>query len=177
MGFVNRALGALLALALIVAGGVALLEIGALLVGSKPLAAPHDRWLAELTTQPWSGRPTRLVCTLLAATGLALIGLQLLRQRPAQLAAAAEGPLPTSVGRHDLEREVAAELGQIQGVDTTRVKLRRRGLDVQATAVAGDPAALRDELALAARAALSARGVDASGPAKVVVRRQPARRS
>jgi len=177
VGFVDRALCAVLALALVAAGGVALLEIGALLVGSKPLVAAHDRWLAELTSQPWSGRPTRLVSILLVTAGLALIGLQLLRQRPAELAAAAEGPLPSRVGRPELERAVAAELAQVQGVANTRVKLRRRGLDVQATAVAGDPAAMRDELALAARAALRTRGVDADGPAKVEVRRQPARRS
>lgn len=175
MGFVNRALGAILALALVVAGAITLLEIGAVVVGSEPLVIAHDQWLATLSTSAWSERPARLTCIALIAAGLALLGLQLLRQRPAEVAAASEGPLPARVGRSDLEREVAAELGQVQGVAAAKVRLRRRGLDVQATVVAGDLPALRVQLASTARRSLTARGVDAGGPVKVDVQRQPAR--
>ena len=174
MGFVNRALGAILALALVVAGAVTLFELGAVVVGTEPLIAPHDRWLRTLSGLAWSDRSTRLACVALIAAGAALLALQLLRQRPAELAAAGDGPLHAKVRRRDLEREVASELSQLQGVTTTRVKLRRRGSDIKATVIAGDPQALRDQLAVAAREALSTRGVDASGPVKVDVRRQSA---
>lgn len=177
MGLVNRALAGLLALALVVAGAVALLEIGAVVAGAGPLAAQHDRWLASASSASWDGRSTRLTCIALVAAGLVLVGLQLVRQRPAELAAAGEGPLPARIGRSDLEREVAADLRQIQGVETARVRLRHRGLDVRATFVAGDPPALRDELASSARQSLAARGADPGGPVKVDVRRQPARSS
>lgn len=174
MGFVNRALGAILALALVVVGAVILFEIGAVVVGSRPLVAPHDRWLSTLSAQMWRSREVRLTCLALIAAGAALLALQLLRQRPAEVAAATDGPLPARVRRRDLEREVAADLRQVQGVATSQVKLRRRGLDVHATVIAGDPQALRDQLAVAARSALTARGADAGGPVKVDVRRQPA---
>lgn len=177
MGFVNRALGALLAIALVVAGALVLFEIGAAVIGADPLVVPHDRWLADLSTRSWDERPTRLVSIALIATGAGLVALQLVRQRPAEVAAAGGGPLPARVPRHDLEREVAAELRQVEGVATATVKLRRHGFDVRATVVAGDPPALREQLAVAARQALSARGADASGPVKVDVRRQPARDS
>ncbi len=177
MGFVNRALGAILALCLAVAGGIILFEIGAVVVGSRPLVVRHDQWLATLSTQSWAERGTRLTCIALLAAGLALLALQIVRQRPAEVAAAGDGPLPAKVRRHDLEREVAADLRQVQGVATTKVKLRRRGVDVSATAIAGDPQTLRDQLAVAARSALSARGVDTAGPVKVDVRRQPAKAS
>ena len=177
MGLVNRVLGALLGLALVVSGAVALLEIGAVVVGADPLVARHDRWLAWASSASWDGRSTRLTCIALVAAGLALLGLQLVRQRPAELAAAGEGPLPARVGRSDLEREVAADLRQVQGVATARARLRHRGLDVRATVVAGDLPSLRDQLAATARGSLAARGVDAGGPIKVDVRRQPARSS
>ena len=174
MGFVNRALGAILALSLVVAGSLALFEIGAVVVGRQPLVVPHDRWLSTLSAQAWGERGTRLACVALIAVGAALLALQLLRQRPAEVAAAGGGPLPAKVGRHDLEREVATDLRQVQGVTTAKVRLRRRGFDVRATVVAGDLQALRDQVAVAAREALSARGVDAGGPVKVDVRRQTA---
>ena len=177
MGFVNRALGAILALALVVAGAITLFEIGAIVTGSGPLVAPHDRWLTNLSSLAWGERSTRLACVALIAAGVGLLALQLLRQRPAEVVAAGDGPLPARVRRHDLEREVAADLSQLQGVSTAKVKLRRRGSDVKATVIAGDPQALRDELAVATRAALSERGVDASGTVKVDVRRQPAKES
>ncbi len=177
MGFVNRALGALLALALVVAGAITLFEIGAVVVGSRPLVARHDLWLSTLSGQAWGERGTWLTCIALIGAGAAVLALQLLRQRPAEVAAASGGPLPARVRRHDLEREVEADLRQVQGVDTTKVKLRRRGFDVSATVIAGDPQTLRDQLAVAARDALTARGVDASGPVKVDVRRQTAKAS
>lgn len=177
MGFVNRALGALLAIALVVVGALVLFEIGAVVAGAEPLVVPHDRWLSDLSSQAWDERPTRLACIALIAAGVALVALQLLRQRPAEVAAAAGGPLRARVPRHDLEREVTAELRRVDGVATAAVKLRRRGFDVRATVTAGDPAALRDQLAVTARQALTARGADATGPVKVDVHRQPARES
>lgn len=178
MGFVNRALGALLAIALVVAGAVALFEVGAVVVGADPLVAPHDRWLSDLSATTWSERATRLASLALLAAGVALIALQLLRQRPAEVAAAGAGPLAARVPRRHLEREVGTELTQVvQGVATATVKLRRKGFDVKATVVAGDPQSQRDQLVVAARQALAARGADASGPVKVDVRRQPARDS
>jgi len=177
MGFVNRALGAVLAIALMVVGAVVLFESGAMVLGADPLVAPHDRWLSDLSFQRWGERATRLACIGLIAAGLALIALQLLRQRPAEVAAAGDAPLATRVARRDLEREVAADLSQVDGVATAAVKMRRRGLDVRATAIAGDPSALREQLAIAARQAMTVRGADAGGPVKVDVRRQPARES
>ncbi len=177
MGFVNRALAAILALALVVVGALTLIEIGALVIGTGPLVVPHDRWLRDLSTQAWGERSTRLTGSALVAAGVVLIVLQLLRQRPAEVPAAADGPIAARVGRHDLEREVDGDLRQVTGVAEAKAKLRRRGLDVQATLVAGDPAALRDQLEQAARNSLAARGVDPSGPVKVDVRRQPARDS
>lgn len=177
MGFVNRALGAILAIGLIAAGVVVLFEVGAVVAGADPLVASHDRWLADLSARAWSSRPTRLACLGLIAAGLALIVLQLLRQRPAEVRAAGGAPVATRVPRHDLEREVAAQLLQVDGVATATVKLRRRGFDVKATSIAGDPPTLREQLAVAGRNALTARGADASGPVKVDVRQQPPRES
>ena len=177
MGFVNRALGALLAISLVVAGAVALFEVGAIVAGAEPLVAPHDRWLGDLSTRAWDSREARLAFLGLLAAGLALLVLQLLRQRPAEVAAAAGAPLPARVARRDLEREVAADLRQVEGVATARVKLRRRGFDVRATLVAGDPQAMREQLAVEARRSITARGADAGGPVKVKVALQPAGQS
>jgi hypothetical protein len=177
MGFVNRALGAILAIALVVAGALALFEVGAVVVGAEPLVVPHDRWLADLSAQTWGARSTRLACIGLIAAGLALMALQLLRQRPAVVAAAGGAPLAARVARGDLERQVAVDLMRVQGVATASVRLRRRGFDVRATTIAGDPQAMREQLAVAARQALADRGAEAGGPVKVDVRRQPARES
>lgn len=178
MGFVNRAIGAILALALIVGGALALLEVGAVVVGADPLVVPHDRWLADLSRQTWGERPSRVACVALLAAGLALIALQLLRQRPAEVSAAEGAPLRARVARRDLEREVAADLTQVvPGVATAVVKLRRKGFDVRSTVIAGDLSTLREQLAVATRQALVARGADSSGPVKVDVRRQAAKDS
>lgn len=177
MGFVNRALGAILAIGLVVAGAIALFEVGAIVAGADPLVARHDRWLADLSRRPWDSREARLAFLGLIAAGVALVVLQLLRQRPADVPAAGQAPLATRVPRHDLEREVAAQLLQVEGVAGAKVRLRNRGFDVKATVIAGDPSSLREQLAVAAREALSARGADPSGPVKVDVRRQRAQES
>ncbi len=177
MGFVNRALGALVALALIVAGALALLEVGAIVAGADPLVVPHGRWLRDLSNQDWGERSTRVACAALIAAGVVLIALQLLRQRPAEVAAAGGGPIPARVRRPDLEREVAADLRQVPNVADAKVKLRRRGMDVRATVISGDPATLRGQLGVAAREALDARGADSTGPVAVDIRRQPAKES
>lgn len=177
MGFVNRALGAVLAIGLVVAGAVALFEVGAIVAGADPLVARHDRWLADLSTRPWDSREARLAFLGLIVAGVALVVLQLLRQRPAEVPAAGRAPLATRVPRHDLEREVAAQLLQVEGVASAKVKLRHRGFDVKATVIAGDPSSLREQLAVTARDALSTRGADPGGPVKVDVRRQSARDS
>lgn len=177
MGFVNRALGAIVAFALVVVGTLALFEVAAIVVGARPILVPHDRWLAQLSSQIWGERSTRLVCVALIAGGLVILALQLLRQRPAEVTVAAGAPVAARVPRHDLERDVASDLLQVEGVATATVKLRRRGCDVRATVVAGDLTALREELAVDARHALTSRGADAGGSVKVDVRRQPAGKS
>ncbi len=177
MGFVNRAFGVLLALALVVVGAVTLFEVGAVVVDARPVVAPHHRWLADLSSQTWDQRATRLACIALIAAGLALVALQLIRQRPAEVTAAADAPLPARVSRRDLEREVTSDLLHTDGVATAGVKLRRHGFDVRATIIAGDPQTFRDQLAVATRQGLAARGADASGPVKIDVRLQPARDS
>jgi len=177
MGFVNRALGALLAMALVVVGAVILAEEAGVVLGAGPVVVPRDRWLSELSARTWDERSSRLVGIALIAAGLALIALQLLRQRPAEVSAAAGAPLSARVPRRQLERDVAADLLQIEGVGTAAVKLRRRGFEVRATVVSGDLQARRDQLAVATRQALAGRGADGAGPAKVNVRHEPARES
>lgn len=82
---INRALCAVLALALLVAGLVVISEIVLAGLNRGPWLVPHDRWWRWATTTAWSDRGARLLFAGLVLAGLVLLTLEAWRRRSSSL--------------------------------------------------------------------------------------------
>jgi hypothetical protein len=163
MRHINRVLGALLSLAVIVAGVVLIIEVIADRVNHRPQIVywhPAYDW-AKRTT--WNAGSVRVACALLILLGLVLLAAELKPARVARLAAdpaqAGAGDIDTAYTRRGLAAAIKSAVTGVDGVRSASVKVRRRKVRVAATAAAQDQAAarsLRDPVSAAARERLTA---------------------
>jgi hypothetical protein len=163
MRHVNRVLGALLSLAVIVAGVVLVVEVIADRVSHRPqIVHWHSAYdWAKHTT--WNAGSVRVTCALLILLGLVLLAAELKPPRVARLAAdpaqAGADDIDTAYTRRGMAAAVKSAVTGVDGVRGASVKVRRRKVKVAATAAAQDQAAarsLRDPVSAAARQRLTA---------------------
>ena len=149
---VNRVLCAVLALALLVAGLVVIIEIVLAGLQRGPWLVPHDRWWRWATTTAWSHRSARLLFAGLVLTGLVLLTLEVRRRHPSSLPLApGPGGVASELDRRDVERWLAEWAGRVEGVTEAQAEVRNRVVRVRAGSVGGDTGAAqqrtRDTLA------------------------------
>jgi Family of unknown function (DUF6286) len=163
MRHVNRVLGALLSLAVIVAGVLLIVEVIADRVYNRPqIVHWHAAYYwAKRTT--WDAGSVRVICALLIFLGLVLLAAELKPARVARLAAdpdqAGAGDIDTAYTRRGVAAAIKSAVTGVDGVRGASVKVRRRKVKVAATAAAQDQAAarsLRDPIVAAARERLTA---------------------
>lgn len=149
---VDRVVAGVVALALLVGGVVLVLEIALQGLGrSEPWVVPWDAWHREATGTSWSDASVRGICIALVAAGLALLVLQLVRRKPAAVELQdGDGPVDVDFDRRGLEKWLQARLGRVDGVASTRVRVRRRKLLVHAESVSSDSGAVERRLRQAA---------------------------
>ena len=163
MRHVNRVLGAVLSLAVIVAGVVLIIEVIADRVNHRPQIvhwrAAYD-WAKHTT---WNAGSVRVTCVLLIVLGLVLLAAELKPARVTRLAAdpaeAGADDIDTAYTRRGLAAAVRSAVAGVDGVRGASVKVRRRKVKVAATAAAQDQAAarsLRDPVTAAVRERLTA---------------------
>lgn len=119
---VNRALCAVLALALLVGGLIVAVEIVIAGFDRPPWVLPHDEWYRSARTRSWASAPARWIFIGLVVAGLLLLLLQLARRRPAALPLA-PGAVPADVGRRSLEKSLARAAVRVDGVAAARARV------------------------------------------------------
>lgn len=132
MHVLNRVLATLLALALLLGGLLAVVEI-VLAALDRPLwLVPHEDWSSWLTEQTFSGGIVRALFIGLVLLGLLLLVAALRRGKPGTL------PLPgrtdgvrVSASRRGIERSVATAARRIDGVRDARARAGRRAVRVK----------------------------------------------
>jgi hypothetical protein len=163
MRHVNRVLGALLSLAVIVAGVLLVVEVIVDRVSHRPQIvhwhAAYD-WAKHTT---WDAGSVRVTCALLILLGLVLLAAELKPARVARLAAdpvqAGADGIDTAYTRRGVAAAIKSAVTGVDGVRGASVKVRRRKVKVAATAAAKDQAAarnLRDAVSAAARERVAA---------------------
>ncbi len=142
----NRLISILLGLAL---------TIGLILVAIDVALARFDRdeltpWRARYRTlraTTWDSTGTRVGFAVLAAVGLVLVFLQVWRRRPVTLPLDDQPQLaPATVRRRHLERALTGDTAHIDGVASSRVKAKRRRVDVDARTNRINPGDLEQRL-------------------------------
>jgi cell division protein FtsL len=129
---VNRVLAAVLALALLVGGLLAAVEIVVAGFDRRPWVVPHDQWYRSARARSWNSAPPRWIFIGLVVAGLALLLLQLARRRPTTLELT-PAAVPADLGRRSLERALRREASRVDGVAGAKVKVDGAKAEVVAT--------------------------------------------
>ncbi|MFI0351899.1 DUF6286 domain-containing protein [Actinomadura sp. 9N407] len=169
----RAAAGLAAALLLLVAGGLASIEVVSVLVGRPAGLIPADRWAAALHRTSWDD-PRALG----AAAGVAVAGLVLLlsllpARRPRMVPLHGADPhMAAAISRRALQRSLVSAALSVPGIVKVRVRIKggrfRRRVAVRAVTRYRNPANLTDLV----RAALAARlsEMDLMDPRRVRVR-------
>jgi hypothetical protein len=157
---VDRLLAFVLSLALIVGAVLVVIEVVAHRTGADPVVVQWPavyRWARDTS---WGAASVRLISTLLAVVGLALVVAQLIPRRPKQISLDSGTDTTTAtVSRRSLARTVQSAVTDVDGVTGADVAVRRRRVRVRARTRAVQPSAavsLRDSVIQAARDRLDA---------------------
>ena len=170
MTVVNRVLATLLALALLLGGLLAVVEIVLAALGRQPWLVPHPDWTTWLSDQTLGSGIVRAVLIGAVVLGLVLLVLALRRGRPGAL------PLPsrvesvrTTASRRGIERTLRAAATRPDGVREARVKARRRTVRVRAATALRDPGDLQSRVTEAVTQRLDELGLSGSLRPRVTV--------
>jgi hypothetical protein len=133
MRLVNRILALVLGVALLAGAIVLIIEVVAHRVGAAPVVFDWTstyRWARRTT---WDSGSVRLIGSVLAILGLALLIAQLVPRRPSRLGVrSADDATDAAITRHGLARALSDAVNEVDGVHATRVAVRRRRVRINA---------------------------------------------
>ncbi len=134
MRVLSRVLAAVLAVALVALGVLAIIEIVLAASGRDPWIVPHDEWNRDARTTLWRDDSIVIIGVILGLVGLALLVTQLLPRRPASWPVAVPDASNTTadVGRGTVEQAVAQAASSVDGIQRARAHGTRKGLVVEA---------------------------------------------
>lgn len=171
MRVARKVVAAVLSLALLAGGVLVTVEIIVAAYNRRPWLLPHDRWYRSATEHSWDSPEARWFFIALTVGGLVLLGLQLLRSRPAVLPLAPGGS-PADLGRRSLERSLARSASAVDGVAGARARVSGRRAEVVATTNRRQAADLQPRVAEVVNRRLQSLGLAAPPPVTVKVHRK-----
>lgn len=120
-------------LAVLLLAGCAAVAVSLLqrLLGAREFVS-YDTVATHLHGLTWNELPVLVVGIAAAVLGFVLLGLALWPGRPAVLPLAAEDGLTAGVTRGGLRTALRSAAGGVDGVDSARIRLRRKGVQVSA---------------------------------------------
>ena len=132
MRIANRVLAAVLALGLLVGGLIVSVEIVVAGFDRQPWVLPHDDWYRSARLRTWDSAPPRWIFIGLIAASLVLLFIQLARRRPTALPLT-PGAVPADVGRRSLERSLARETRNVDGIAAAKARVGKEKAEVVAS--------------------------------------------
>lgn len=142
MRFLNRVLGALLALTLITAGVLVIVEVIAQSVNGQPALVHWHSALDWANRTTWNSGGVRVGAILIALFGCVLLVAELKPSRPsrfrAQPGAAEHAAIDTAYTRRGLAATVRDAVTSVDGVRSASVKVKRRSVRVTAKTSTSD---------------------------------------
>lgn len=155
MRIVNRVLGTILSLALVVAGLLLALEVVVAALGFDPVLVPWPDWYAAAGTTTWDQSALRSTLLIVALAGLVLLFLEFRRAPVSRLPVGDPAPgVDTAYTRRGVARSMDAALADIHGVRSVTTRVGRRDLRISTVSQSGEPEAaqaLRETVTAAAQ--------------------------
>lgn len=145
MRFAQRVLAPLIALALVAAAVLLVLEVLWAAFGQPPLVVPWQDAYDNAGKQTWSAVAVRAVAGALTALGVLLLLVALVPRRAARLRLVPSAPgVDAALTRRGLRTALREAATRVDGVRSARVKLGRRRAKVVATSRLGSADAARE---------------------------------
>ncbi len=163
----NRLIAILLGIALTAALVLVAVEI-VLARLDRSEVTPWHRWYRTIRATTWNASGTRVAFGILAGVGLILLFFQLWRRRPVVLALDDRPDLaPATVRRRHLERALTGDTSHLDGVASSRVRAKRRRVDVDARTNRINPGDLEQRLHAAVDERITSLGLTEQLPVNV----------
>ncbi len=157
---VHRVLAALLALALLFAGVVTIVEIVLATLRRAPWLVPYRQWAQWLSQHSWNDSVVEAGLVLIALIGLLLLFLALRRGKPGTLPLSSRTQgVQVSASRRSVEKAVAAAASRTSGVTNATASARRRAVRVDAQTTMRSQSNLQQQVAAAVRERLDVLGL------------------
>lgn len=175
MALLNRILSALMALALLMGGLLAAVEIVLALLGQPSWLVPHEQWSAWLREQTWDTAVVRLALIGLVVLGLLLLVPALRRGKPSVVALPARrGSTGTQVSasRRGVEKTLAAAARRTEGISSARAYVGRRTVRVKARTATRSKPDLQQHLTAAVDTRLDELGLTGTLRPRVTISRE-----
>jgi uncharacterized protein DUF6286 len=132
---VNRILGVILALALIVGAALVIVEVIAVLVGAQPVLVDWQAALDWARRTRWDATGVKTAGVVLLVVGLALTLFEVWPSRARRLPIDSGDPsLEVAVTRRGLAQDLKVAVGEVDGVTPRRIEVRPGRVRVWATA-------------------------------------------
>jgi hypothetical protein len=171
MRTLSRLAAALLAIALLAAGIITVIEVVAAAFGAGPVLLPHDTWARDGRTAHWDDTGVRLFLLGVGAVGVALLLMTLGRRRAASVVLADRpGVDAAEVRRSSLEHNLADSARSVDGVRAASVRVERQRIRVSATTDRRDAAGVGDAVERAVDGRVAQIGLRSAPPVRVATR-------
>jgi hypothetical protein len=158
--WLNRAVSALLALALLIGSALVLAEVVAAAVDRGPWLVPYPEWTEWMRSHSWNDWVVNTILVGLVLVGLLLLALALRRGKPATLPLRDRTPgVNVKASRKSVERSLAAAASRTSGVTGADASVRRRSARIGAQATARSDSGLRQEVESAVKERLDSLGL------------------
>jgi len=162
---INRLLAALVALALVLGGLLAIAEIVLGRLGRPFWFIPRQQWGNWVTRQTWDATLVRLILAGMLLAGLLLLLAGLRRGRPRLLPVASEAPgVQFDVVRRGAEHDVVAAARRTNGVRSASASIGRSKATVRAKTDARSTGDIPQQTSAAITARLADLGLDGLRP-------------
>jgi uncharacterized protein DUF6286 len=172
----NRVLATLLALALLLGGLLAVVEIVLAQLGRPSWLVPHEQWSSWLAGQTFVDGAVRAVLIGLVVLGLVLLVLALRRGKPGsvRLPSRTEG-VHVSASRRGIERSLATAARRADGVRSARVRAGRRAVRVKAVTALRSTGELQQPVTAAVTGRLEQLGLSGVLRPRVTINKESSR--
>lgn len=158
MKVANRLLALILAVGVILAAAIAVIEVTAQRVRHRPVVLNWPGAYDWATRTTWGAAPVLLISIALTVAGLLLLAAQLKPRRPDRLPIASADPATdAAITRGGLAHSLQRAVTDVDGVSQAHVTVRRRRTRIRVTTRGDcDPSTLRTTLTGAAQRQLDA---------------------
>jgi hypothetical protein len=156
----HRVLSAILALALLFASVVTIVEIVLASLGRPPWLVPYPRWAQWLSQHRWNDSAVEAGLIVIGLLGLLLLFLALRRGKPATLALSSRSDgVHVTASRRSVEKSVAAAAARTGGVTNVTASARRRTVRVDAQTSMRSQSSLQEQVTTVVRERLDTLGL------------------